>query len=315
MIKGFKKTMIMGAIISSQALAAEINEGITALSLETEIPMRKYNLIPSEKSENLQWALGKAKKAAAKIDPATLPSKIDFGHFLPTIHSQGNLGSCTGQAMTAAMEINLAKTNAYTMLSPLFVYYNERKLMGTIEEDSGASLADGVRSICTWGACKEPTWKYSDDEIGFKKKPSKAAYLEGHQFMGLDSIAHSQIPHTLTAIKAVLAKQTPVVFGIFVYKSFERCPGGKVPMPTYDEFPLGGHALTFVGYDDDTQEFKFVNSWGKNWGDKGFGYLKYDYVMNKSAKNDYERYFFANDIWSVDKIGKDESPEDSPRVI
>lgn len=310
---GFKKFMVMGMVASSQAFSAEIGNEVMPVSFETYVPMHAYNLIPSEKSENLQWALGRAKKLAATIDLATLPPKVDFSNLLPAIHSQGNLGSCTGQAMTAAMEINLAKKNAYTMLSPLFVYYNERKLIGTINEDSGASLADGIRAICTWGSCKEPTWKYNDDEIRFKIKPSQAAYKEGVQFLGLDSIVESQVPHTLTAIKAVLAKETPIVFGVFVYPSFERCPGGKVPMPDQFDYPLGGHALTFVGYNDETQEFKFANSWGKNWGDNGYGYLKYDYVMNKSATNNYERYFFANDIWSVDKVGQDQTSEDSPR--
>lgn len=307
-----KKSFFVGIFMSTQVFSAEIGD----LSPQFDggnAARHIYNLIPSEKSENLQWALGKAKKAAAFIDPATLPKKVDFSNLLPSIHDQGNLGSCTGQAMTAAMEINLAKQKAYTLLSPLYVYYNERKLMGTIDEDSGASLADGVRAICTWGACKEPTWNYSDDEFKFKVRPSREAYKEGRQFMNLDPITHSQVPHALTAIKAVLAQSTPIVFGVFVYPSFGTGQNGRVPIPSYGEYPMGGHALTFVGYDDDTQEFKFANSWGTNWGDKGFGYLKYDYVMNTRDNNHYANFFFGNDIWSVNRVGQDE--DDSPRDL
>lgn len=311
-----RMSLILGVILSTRAFSADISGELSnsaTQSFEGYESMHVYNLIPSEKSENLQWALGKAKAAAAAIDPATLPSKIDFSHLLPTIHNQGRLGSCTGQAITGAMEMNLSKQNAYTLLSPLFVYYNERKLMGTVNEDSGSSLADGVRAICTWGSCTEPTWSYSDDGMKFKVRPPKDAYREGRKFMDLDAITHSQIPHTLTAIKAVLAQNTPVVFGVFVYPSFEKAPNGKIPMPAKNEYVLGGHALTFVGYDDATQEFKFVNSWGREWGDKGCGYLKYDYVMNKSDTSKHANYFFANDIWSVNKIGRDEDDEDSPR--
>lgn len=318
MVETLKKSFFVGIVLSSYSVSAEIREdtnGIDQQSSQGYQPKHVYNLIPSEKSENLQWALGKAKAAVEAIDPATLPSKVDFSHFLPVIHDQGQLGSCTGQAITAAMEINLSKQNNYTLLSPLYVYYNERRLMGTIQEDSGASLADGVRAICTWGACKEPTWSYSDNQKKFRMRPSKAAYNEGRQFMDLDPISHSQVPHSLTAIKSVLAKNIPVVFGAYVYPSFENAEGGRIPMPSGSEYPLGGHALTFVGYDDSAQEFKFVNSWGADWGDKGFGYLKYDYVMNKSANSYYNQFFFANDIWSINKIGREEESEDSSQAV
>lgn len=274
-----------------------------------------YNLVPTEQMEELQMASESVKTLSDEIDCSTLPVNVDFSHYLPKIHVQGKLGSCTGQAITAAMEIVLAKENFKILLSPLYVYYNERKLTGAVKESIGATLADGLRAVCMWGACKEKTWPYSDNKVKYKMKPSQVAYNEARRFTNLDSILHSQVSYSLMAIKSILAKQVPVVFGVYIYKSFEKAKNGRVPIPSLEEKVLGGHALVFVGYDDEKQEFKFANSWGSEWGDRGFGYLSYDYVMNKSHDGK-QKLFFAGDIWKIERVGygTDDSPRESPAV-
>lgn len=288
--------MLLGSVFSMEPLDHKE---------KTSEPKRFYKLIPSIKSESLKMALGKVQEVVEQIDPGSLPSKIDFSHQFPKIHTQGDLGSCTGQALTGVLEVLLSQKMDYTQLSPMFIYYNERKLMGTIKEDSGACLSDGIRAICTWGVCSEKTWPYSDDKKKFKMKPSKNAYREGKKCMILSSLNESQVPYSLKGIKFALSKNIPVAFGVYVYPSFEHAPGGRIPIPSVDESPLGGHAMFFVGYDDDKQEFKFANSWGSEWGDNGFGYLPYDFVMNKSLDGN-QKLFFKDDLWGIEKVGKEE---------
>lgn len=306
------------------ATAAQSTDDIQGEDYENYVPKHVYKLQPSEASESLSWAMhNSAKENLTAEQVANLPKKADFSASIPLIHDQGALGSCTAQAITLSMEYKLYEMDAYQKLSPLFLYYNERKLMGTIKEDSGASLSDGIKAICTWGVCRESLWTYSDDDVKFMVKPSASAYSDAKNYMGLDSIKTSYVNYSLESIKSRLSQGIPVVFGIYVYPSFESSKAeatGKIPMPSDRERSIGGHALMFTGYDDETQEFKFANSWGKKWGDNGFGYLKYDYVMNVGAPV-YRPYFFANDIWSIDKIGKEDSsssdvsPAESPREV
>lgn len=302
------------SLLSSSAFSSDLD-----FDMDNYVPQHTYSLRPSDESTSLSWALKNSeqpKLTASEI--LALPAKFDFSDQMPAIHDQGVLGSCTAQAVTISMEYQLKQQNNAQELSPLFLYYNERKLMGTIKDDTGASLSDGIKAISTWGVCRESEWTYSDDLKKFKVKPSKAAYADAQNYMGLDGIHTSYVSYSLESIKSQLSKGIPVVFGIYVYPSFESAKTsmtGKVPLPSAKERPLGGHALMFTGYNDETQEFKFANSWGKKWGDNGFGYLKYDYIMNVGANSRYP-YFYANDIWSIDKVGKEDLlsvGDESPR--
>lgn len=302
------------SLFSSTAFSSDLD-----FDMDSYVPKHTYSLRPSEESNSLSWALQHSEQPILSAEEIqALPAKFDFSVQMPSIHNQGSLGSCTAQAVTISMEYQLKQQNNAQVLSPLFLYYNERKLMGTIKEDSGASLSDGIKAISTWGVCRESMWTYSDDKKKFMVKPSKEAYEDAKNYMGLDGIRTSYVSYSLDDIKSRLSKGIPVVFGIYIYPSFESEKTeqtGKVPMPGSKERPLGGHALMFTGYDDETKEFKFANSWGKRWGDNGYGYLKYDYVMNVGATSKYP-YFYANDIWSIDKVGHEDSlglSEESPR--
>lgn len=291
---------------------------------------RKYNLIHSQISSprvfneadlavsesftHLQWPPSGQKNPkieVAHVQEMNLPLSVDFSHKIPYIHEQKSFGSCTGQAITCAMEYNLFKSSnfsekSFVKLSPLFVYYNERRLVGTTKTDSGSSLADGIRAIYSWGAC---SLKKHGDKKDFGKRPSKRAYDEAESYKLLDQVTRCRVSHDLNAIKLVLAQGNPVLLGIYIYSSFESeavKTTGEVSIPSADEAKLGGHAMMLVGYDDKTRRFKAVNSHGVEWGDKGFCYLTYDYVMNTETKPG-RRYTFERDIWTISTIGEQES--------
>jgi C1A family cysteine protease len=65
------------------------------------------------------------------------------------------------------------------------------------------------------------------------------------------------------------------IAGVMVHERFMDAPGGVIPMPEPGCQFLGGHAICIVGFDRRNRMFKFANSWGTQWGDRGFGHIGY----------------------------------------
>jgi C1A family cysteine protease len=86
------------------------------------------------------------------------------------------------------------------------------------------------------------------------------------------------------------------MFGFTVYSSIAQAESdGKIPFPGRGEKVEGGHAIMAVGYDDSLKikntssgettvgAMLIRNSWGKTWGDGGYGWLPYEYVLQELA--------------------------------
>ena len=112
-----------------------------------------------------------------------LPTQVDLRDQLPKeIYDQGQLGSCTANAIGAAFEFGLLKQGLGDFMpSRLFIYYNERAMEGTVDTDSGAMIRDGIKSVNKQGVCPETSWTY--DISKFAQKPPASCYQEamGHQ--------------------------------------------------------------------------------------------------------------------------------------
>lgn len=223
-----------------------------------------------------------------------LPVKVDLRNFCPPVYDQGNLGSCTANAISAAYQFDQIKAKLTTFMpSRLFVYYNERVIEHTVNIDSGASIRDSAKTINKTGVCKELDWPYIIAK--FAVKPPVNCYTDAKTHRSIEYRAVSQ---TLNDLKSCLASGFPFVFGFSVYDSFESADvarTGKVPMPALTETFLGGHAVMCVGYDEATKYFIVRNSWGSGWGDKGYCYMPYAYLTN---------WNLAGDFWTVTKITK-----------
>lgn len=220
-----------------------------------------------------------------KVSPKSLPKAVDLRPWMSAVEDQGSLGSCTANAFAGNLEYIWARFKKdLFQASRLFIYFNERVLLNTVNEDSGAILRDGIKSLVQHGVCSETTVPYVEGD--FTVKPSDAAYAEG-----LPRRISKYLRVTdLASVKQSLADGFPVVFGIPVYESFESdkvARTGTVPTPKKTEQMLGGHAMLVVGYDDKTKRVRVRNSWGSSWGSKGYCTLPYDYFAQ------------ADDMWTV----------------
>ena len=222
----------------------------------------------------------------------TLPPIIDLRKNCPPVYDQGSLGSCTANAIAAAVQFNQMKKRDPDTFMPsrLFIYYNERLMEGTVKYDSGAMIRDGIKSVNKQGVCKETTVPYITTR--FTIKPPINAYKEAIKYR---TLVYSAVSQDITSVKECLASGDVFVFGFAVYSSFVTpivANTGIMPVPKYRETLLGGHAVTCVGYDDTKQWLICRNSWGIGWGDKGYFYMPY-------------AFFFTNqttDFWSIKDV-------------
>jgi C1A family cysteine protease len=228
--------------------------------------------------------------AAPRATLEKLPRKVDLTDRCPHVYDQGNLGSCTGNAIAAAIEFVERKEKLPHPSTPsrLFIYYNERVIEHTVAVDAGATIRDGFKSIHRDGACRERTWPYAVSH--FDDRPPAAAYDEaGHHRV----TSYARVSRDLHQMKGCLASGYPFVFGFTVYESFLGAAvarTGRVPMPAPSESIEGGHAVVSVGYDDAAHRFIVRNSWGPEWGMKGYFTMPYAYLLDDNL---------ADDFWTV----------------
>jgi C1A family cysteine protease len=217
-----------------------------------------------------------------------LASKVDLRPQCPkVVYDQGNLGSCTGNAIAGAHEFDQMKQGLTPVFTPsrLFIYYNERDMEGTVGSDAGAQIRDGIKSIGRLGVCPETMWPYNI--ATFTTKPSANCYSAALQHR---AVRYYRVPRVLAQMKGCLAEGYPFVYGFSVYESFESqqvAQTGVVPMPAASEALLGGHAVLAVGFDDSQQRFIVRNSWGPNWGMNGYFTMPYTYLLDGNLSDDF----------------------------
>jgi C1A family cysteine protease len=213
-----------------------------------------------------------------------LPASVDLRSSCPPVYDQGDLGACTGNAIAGIIEIDRIHQKLDDWApSRLFIYYGEREVEGTISQDSGAQIRDGIKVVAKNGAPKESTWPY--DIVKFATKPSDAAYAEGKEH---EALIYSRVAQSQASIKTALAAGYPIVFGFTVYESFESdevAKTGVAPMPHKHEPSLGGHAVAMVGYTPDVVIVR--NSWGPDWGQGGYFTMPWAYVTNPHLADDF----------------------------
>ena len=218
---------------------------------------------------------------------SALPPSADLRPDCPPVYDQGQLGSCTANAIGGAIEFDQMKQKLSDVFVPsrLFIYYNERSLEGTVSSDSGAQIRDGIKSVSAQGACHETLWPYEISK--FASEPPKNCYDDGAKNK---AVTYQRLVRNATQLKGCLASGYPFVFGFTVYEAFESqdvAKSGHATMPATGEKVLGGHAVMAVGYDDASQWYVVRNSWGTGWGMAGYFTLPYAYLDQRGLSSDF----------------------------
>ena len=206
---------------------------------------------------------------------------------IPAPYDQGELGSCTANAIAAAIQFERMKQQLVPSFTPsrLFIYYNERAIEHTVASDSGAQIRDGIKSVGNQGDCPETEWPYVITK--FKTKPPKNCYTDALKYK---AVSYQRLALILSQLKGCLASGYPFVFGFTVYESFESAQvakTGHAALPKSGEAAIGGHVVMCVGYDDAKQWFIVRNSWGSTWGMKGYFTLPYPYLLSPNLASDF----------------------------
>ena len=230
----------------------------------------------------------------------TLPATVDLRPGCPPVYDQGEIGSCTANAIAGAIQFARRQAGKVPDFVPsrLFLYYNERSIEGSVSDDAGAQLRDGIKVANTLGVCPEPEWPYvatpaATDGGAFPAgsppatRPPDAAYADAlaHRVTGYQRLAQ-----TLAQLKGCLASGMPFVFGFTVFDSLyddAGAPRADIPLPTTRDHVLGGHAACAVGYDDAQRHFVIRNSWGAAVGDGGHFTMPYAYLTDHQLASDF----------------------------
>lgn len=247
----------------------------------------RYGWIPDSADQRDMMHVVPAEVAAA------LPAVVDLRPLCPPVYDQGKLGSCSANAIAAAIAFEQRKLDAPQQFTPsrLFIYYNERVLLNTVNADTGSPLRGGMKTVHHIGVCPEDqqndpaNWPY--DPAQYAVKPPDTCYASAQH---VRAVRYLRLDHTLAGLKGCLAQGYPFVFGFTVYENFESMlvkDTGVAPLPTQGERVLGGHAVMAVGYDDERETLTVRNSWGPTWGDNGYFYLSYDYIFKRGLARDF----------------------------
>lgn len=225
-----------------------------------------------------------------------VPTFFSLKGDMPPVLNQGDLGSCTANGICNYLR-KLEMLEGIDMedgicqpRSRLFVYYNERAMEGTVNTDSGAQIRDGIKSINTQGACFESDWPYDISKFTDKPPPNCYSIASQHK-----TVTYQRVNQTETDLKQVLSSGLPVVFGFTVFNTIRNptvTSSGVIPNPTQNAKQVGGHCVLLTGYNDNRRLFQIQNSWGTDWGDSGFGYMSYDYILDPNL---------ASDFWMITK--------------
>lgn len=203
-----------------------------------------------------------------KAEP--LPKSIDYTDDMTEVGDQGAEGTCVGWACANGCKEyqEMIDYGERVRLSPRFLYDECKKLDGFPNEE-GTSIAVAMKVLRNIGVCREIYYPYygsMNNSIPIYKDANKYRIL-----------TYARISN-LGELKASLVKFGPCVAGVEVFNGFMQTKNGYVPIPAVGEESLGGHAICIVGYNDDLEVVKFKNSWGKDWGEEGYGYLSYKYI-------------------------------------
>lgn len=202
-----------------------------------------------------------------------VPTSYSLEKFAPKVMSQGNLSSCTAWSsaycgMTILKRMETGNVNAEPY-SPLNLY---NRLKAVTSEDpchaGGCYVSDALNMLEDHGCAK------------FKDFDNACGYTSASKYYSDKLYGFEELGVTTENIKTALSKNSPVVFVIQYYNDgwgeTKNLQDGV--WNGYYSGPDGYHAMCIIGYDDHkggSGAFQVMNSWGDDWGQNGFFWIKY----------------------------------------
>lgn len=231
--------------------------------------------------------------ARLRLSAGTIAAQSDLRAQMPPVYDQGQVGSCTGNGIAAILDYARRKQNSrlrWCSPSRLFIYFEERRIEGTINEDAGAMIRTGIDVITDTGVCRESRWPYI--ERNWPVKPSARAYADACNYQALHGYKCDN--GDARSIRLALSNGYPVVFGSLLYSGIDRVDRWHptLEMPRKGESPAGGHCMVIVGHNDTTRTYIVRNSWGIRWCLDGHFYVPYDYIHSRRL---------TGDCWVIDR--------------
>ncbi|KAF5089334.1 C1 family peptidase [Methanobacterium aggregans] len=263
-----------------------------------DLPDRRDLTLNIEKKKN-EGIVDMVVELGIKEPVTEIPAAVDLREWCSPVEDQKSLGSCTANAGAGLLEYFERRAfGSYIDASRLFLYKNSRQLAG-LTGDTGSYLRTTMAALVLFGVPPEKYWPYTDKKPDFDAVPDAFCYAfaenyKAIQYLRLDPPS-TPVDILLDRIKTNLVAGLPSMFGFTVYDSIYHAEAGNIPYPCSGEKVAGGHAIVAVGYDDSvviknpncgntTKGALLIrNSWGKGWGDKGYGWLPYDYVLKGLA--------------------------------
>jgi C1A family cysteine protease len=229
----------------------------------------------------------------------TITDKVDLRKWCSPVEDQGKIGSCTANAGVGMLEYYERKAfGKHIDASRLFLYKITRNLMKQTG-DTGAFLRTTMSAMVLFGILPEEYYPYQIED--FDEEPPAFCYAYSQSYKALKYVNldpnNTSKEDLLARIKTNLAAGMPSMFGFTVYSSLWNAKDGKIPFPCSNEKVEGGHAIMAVGYDDNLKiqnptcknetigALLIRNSWGSKWGEAGYGWLPYEYVLKGLAQD------------------------------
>ena len=253
-----------------------------------------------------------------KAERIKFPDCFDLKKWFSPVESQGNLGSCTACSGVGLIEYYERRIfNNYINASRLFLYKTTRNLIKIKDgkeydqamkeiKDTGVTLRATMKAMVMLGVPPEKYWPYNEKKVNIEPPALCYALADNyktHSYLRLDGIEKEDKEKLLQRIKFFLYKGIPSMFGCDMGFSLFR-DDGMISYPGKDIKFDKKHAMVAVGYDDKTEIIDTItnnktrgalivrNSMGEQWGDKGYGWLPYDYILDGHA----------NDWWVLIKM-------------
>jgi C1A family cysteine protease len=212
--------------------------------------------------------------------------------YFKLVSDQYNIGSCVANGTADAFEAMIAKRKGIDPsqvndLSRLFIYWNARNLENppTCNADKGSRIRLAFDCMARYGVPTEATYPYDTSKVNVR--PTILAYREAIQnriskFYRIDASGMARVAQ----IKQALSAGNPVVFGTLIAESFKSV-NSDIVITNPGKWYIGGHCMVIVGWDESRQAFEVRNSWGEDWGVKGYCWMAAGYIASD----------ITSDIW------------------